>query len=176
MGCTCPNSKIIRGYEKIEEIGEGGFSKIYRTKKHDRLYAMKEFNKEKEKEYQDEKSILKKFEHNNIIKYIDSFTIEEKKDDIIIDKKFYIILEYCKSDLRKLINNYNNDLINPQPIYIIIKDICFGLKEIHSQKIIHRDIKPENILIGVDNKIKITDFNISKIMNDHHTPQVGTLP
>jgi len=179
MGCTCSNPKInilIRDYEKIEEIGEGGFSKIYRAKKSDRLYAMKEFNKEKEKEYQEEKSILKKFEHNNIVKYIDSFTIEEKKDDIIIDKKFYIILEYCKSDLRKLINNYNNDLINPQLIYIIIKDICLGLKEIHSQNIIHRDIKPENILIGEDNKIKITDFNISKIMNDHHTPQVGTLP
>ena len=50
MGCTCSNPKInilIRGYEKIEEIGEGGFSKIYRAKKSDRLYAMKEFIKKK---------------------------------------------------------------------------------------------------------------------------------
>ena len=103
----------------------------------------------------------------------DSFQIEEKKGNII-DKKFYIILEYCKSDLRKLIKNYNNALINPQLIYIIIKDICLGLKEIHSKNIIHLDIKPENILIGVDNKIKIADFNISKKMNNNLTSQVGT--
>jgi serine/threonine protein kinase len=173
MGCSCYKARInisIKDYDKLEEIGVGGFSKIYRVEKDDRQYAMKEFNKEKEKEYKDEKSILKKFEHNNIVKYIDSFQIEEKEGD----KKYYIILEYCKSDLRKLISNYNNALINPQLIYIIIKDICLGLKEIHSKNIIHLDIKPENILIGVDNKIKIADFNISKKMNNHLTSQVGT--
>jgi serine/threonine protein kinase len=182
MGCSCSCSysysnsysdSFINDYEKLEEIGKGGFSKIYRVKKDEREYAIKEFNKEKEEQYQNEISILKKFEHNNIIKYIDSFQIEEKKGNII-DKKFYIILEYCKSDLRKLIKNYNNALINPQLIYIIIKDICLGLKEIHSKNIIHLDIKPENILIGVDNKIKIADFNISKKMNNNLTSQVGT--
>ena len=155
---------------KIRRNRGRGFLKIYRGKKGNRQYTIKEFNKAKKKEYQDEKSILKKFEHNNIIKYIDSFEIKEERGD----KKFYIILEYCKSDLSKVIKNYNNALINPQLIYIIIKDICLGLKEIHSKKIIHRDIKPENILIGEDNKIKITDFNISKKMNDHLTPKVGT--
>ena len=175
MGCSCSKTRInisIKDYDKLEKIEEGGFSIIYRAEKDDRQYAMKEFNKEKEKEYKDEKSILKKFEHNNIVKYIDSFQIEEKEGD----KKYYIILEYCKSDLRKLISNYKNALINPQLIYIIIKDICLGLKEIHSKNIVHRDMKPENILIGLDNKIKITDFNISKKINKHLTPKVGTYP
>ena len=102
MGCSCskPSSKnLIKEYEILKEIGKGGFSKIYKAKKGERIYAMKEFNKENEKEYENEKSILEKFEHNNnIIKYIDSFKIEDKKEDIIEDKKFYIILEYCKSD------------------------------------------------------------------------------
>ena len=64
MGCSCSNSRIniqIKDYEKFEEIGEGGFSKIYKVMKDNRQYAMKEFNKEKEKQYQEEESILKMF-------------------------------------------------------------------------------------------------------------------
>ena len=44
MGCSCTRSsiKILKErYEKLEKIGKGGFSKIYRAKRGDREYAMK---------------------------------------------------------------------------------------------------------------------------------------
>ena len=37
----------------------------------------------------------------------------------------------------------------------------------HSKKIIHRDMNPTNVFLLKDNKIKILDFNVSKIVVDH---------
>ena len=57
-------------------------------------------------------------------------------------------------------------------------DICRGIKEIHSQKLIHRDLKPDNIFISKDYKAKIGDFGISKQLintNDYSKTQKGTL-
>ena len=46
--------------------------------------------------------------------------------------------------------------------YQVIK----ALEYIHSKGVVHRDIKPENILIGVDGRIKITDFGWAKRITD----------
>jgi serine/threonine protein kinase len=40
-------------------------------------------------------------------------------------------------------------------------DIAKGVMYLHRNKVIHRDIKAENVLL-MRNKIKITDFGISK--------------
>ena len=49
----------------------------------------------------------------------------------------------------------------------IIIQICSGLKEIHKNNLIHRDLTPDNIFIDKNNKIKIGDFGISKILENN---------
>ena len=74
-------------------------------------------------------------------------------------------MEYCDvQNLNFLINKHKekSELIEEKIIYNIIKQICLGLKEIHSKNIIHRDLKPENIFMNKNNEIKIGDFGISK--------------
>ena len=54
--------------------------------------------------------------------------------------------------------------------------ICEGLNIIHDNKIIHRDLTPDNIFIDDNNKIKIGDFGISKIIttfNKYAKTQIG---
>jgi serine/threonine protein kinase len=70
------------------------------------------------------------------------------------------------SNLKQFIKKYKikNQFIEEKIIKKIIKQLYFGLKEIHKNKIIHRDLKPENIIINKNNKIKIGDIDISKIL------------
>ena len=121
---------------------------------------MKRTNKEEIKAIQNEAKILSSIDSEYIVKYYDSFSDNES---------FNIVMEYCDGlDLRKYINEHKetNKLIEKDLIYHIISDICKGLKEIHSKKLIHRDLKPDNLFLTGDLKVKIGDFGIAKQLNN----------
>ena len=141
-------SIIIRDIEYVisKELGKGGFGRVIlvKNKSDNKYYAIKEIiikpeMQDKLENIKKEADILSKFNCNNIVKYYDSY----------LDKdKFYILMEYCAGqNLRDFININikNNELIEENILYNIIKQICIGIKEIHNKNIIHRDLKPENI-------------------------------
>ena len=106
-----------------------------------------------------EAELLSKFKSNYVVKYYDSE---------INNNKYYILMEYCDDkDLRYFLNEYKsiNRLPEEKLIYNIIKQICLGIKEIHSKDVVHRDLKPENIFMNKNGEIKIGDFGISKILD-----------
>ena len=153
-------------YEVIKELGKGGFGRVIlvKNKSDNKLFALKEIiinneMKDKINDIQKEADILSKFNCKNIVKYYDS---------CLYKGKFYILMEYCeKQNLKDFINKKadNNELIEEDIICYILRQICLGIKEIHSKNIIHRDIKPENIFINEKMEIKIGDFGISKQFN-----------
>ena len=80
---------------------------------------------------------------------------------------FNIVMEYGgDTNLKQFIHAHKAkaNLIGEKLIENIIIQICLGLKEIHDNNIIHRDLTPDNIFIDENNKIKIGDFGISKIL------------
>ena len=153
-------------YEVIKKLGVGGFGSVSKVKRKsdNKLFALKEIiikneMKDKINDIQKEADILSKFNCEYIIKYYGSRKI---------NNKFYILMEYFDGqNLRDFININikNNELIEENILYNIIKQICEGIKEIHNKHIIHRDIKPENIFINEKMEIKIGDFGISKQFN-----------
>jgi serine/threonine protein kinase len=47
--------------------------------------------------------------------------------------------------------------------------ISQGLAEAHAKAIVHRDIKPDNVFLTTDNRVKILDFGLAKILETEAT-------
>ena len=107
------NKQTINNYEKKEILGQGSYGLVYKVLnlKDKKYYVLKQIfiGKLKDEEInniENEKNILESINHENIVKYIDSF-----KDN----NYFSLIMEYCdNSDLLNYIENIKREkkLIN----------------------------------------------------------------
>ncbi|KAK8844183.1 hypothetical protein M9Y10_024388 [Tritrichomonas musculus] len=152
------DSEEINNIEQIELIGSGGGGNVFKVAKKV-FYALKRMkicktNISTLKQFLSEYEILNMLNHPNIIKAYGIFLSDETNPASIL-------LEYCPTNLDKLVTNQSLDNIQ---IVKLIYQIVEGMKYVHFNKIIHRDLKPSNILITDDLTVKICDFGISKLM------------
>ena len=137
-------------YEILDILEKVDNKEVYKVlnQEDQNIYCMKrveiEDNLEKIKK---EAETLSELKSEYIVKYYESF--EE-------NNYFYIIMEYCETDLEKLIKKCKNDkkIISEELILKYVFEICDGLREIHSKNLIHGGLKPGNLFINKENKIK----------------------
>ena len=181
-------------YKQLSLIGYGGFGQVYTVQNilDNNSYAIKKIilsskNLVEIKLVLTEIDILSKLQHQNIVRYynswiepiFDAFDIEETSlssnsnsneiDNIDInpDYSVYIQMELCNN------GNLGDWLTNRSIIDIttninISTQIIDGLHYLHQLDIIHRDLKPTNIFL-CNNTIKIGDFGLATLVNtiDH---------
>jgi len=145
----------------IKEIDQGAFGKVihaHETKNNVEL-AIKVINKSGAntlliKQMKEEICILKKLNHENIVKF---YGFSETNNQLLIK------MEYIKyGTLNQWMQN-NHDITEDKASLIIGK-VLSAVEYLHSMHICHRDIKPENIMISKENdlsSIKIIDFGLS---------------
>jgi len=169
-------------YLLLTLLGKGGFSEVHKAFDLDkqRYVACKihQLNKEWKQEKKDnyvkhalrEYEIHKKLEHPRIVRLFDVFEIDANS--------FCTVLEYCDGhDLDFYLKQHK--CIPEREARSIVMQIVNALKYLNEIKppIIHYDLKPGNILLGSGNlsgEIKITDFGLSKIMDDdNYSPDYG---
>jgi NIMA (never in mitosis gene a)-related kinase len=120
---------------------------------------------------------MSKMDSQYVVKYFDSF--------ISNSKKVNIVMEYCEhGDLHKLLKKRKDPselgkhkYLSENRVWSFFIQICIGLHHMHSQKILHRDLKTLNIFLTKENKIKIGDLGVAKIMDNFEnfaTSKVGT--
>ena len=105
-----------------------------------------------------EMKLLAKFSHPNIVKIIDYF---ENPENI-----FHIISENYQCNLGDFIRNQINKkrYFSESIILSIFTQICLGIKYIHDLNILHRNINPSNILLISNKYVKITNFDLLRIL------------
>lgn len=81
------------------------------------------------------------------------------KDVYVDDNIVHFVSELCE---KGTLNNIMKVHVDEYATKRIASDICNGVKHCHHLQIAHCDIKPCNILIGNDDKMKISDFGNSQ--------------
>jgi hypothetical protein len=168
-------------YTFSDKIGRGTYSTV--NKGFDRMNPdikvaiktiIKESLKPEEKTLISEESlIIKKLNHENIIKFIRQF------EDM---KRLYYIFELAEGgDLYDHINE--NKRLCENESKIIFKQLLKVIQYLHTNHILHRDLKPENIMIVKDEvtgkvkHIKLIDFGFATYFSKDDLPSLscGTL-
>ena len=162
-------------FEILRKLGEGAFGKVFkvRSKKNNKVYAMKQLNitelkEENEKAYQltvNETSFLEGLSHQHIIKYYKNFT---EKDYL------YIIIEYvANGDVAGYIEAHKifKKHISEEDLWNIFLQSMDALSYVHSMGVIHRDIKPANLLMDNNMVVKLGDFGVSALKNKDENNQ-----
>uniref|UniRef100_A0A8C9QXJ5 non-specific serine/threonine protein kinase n=1 Tax=Scleropages formosus TaxID=113540 RepID=A0A8C9QXJ5_SCLFO len=161
-------------YLLLHLLGRGGFSEVYKAfDLFEQRYAAvkihqlnKNWREEKKENYHKhacrEYRIHKQLDHPRIVKLYDYFSLDTDT--------FCTVLEYCEgNDLDFYLKQHK--LMSEKEARSIVMQIVNALRYLNEIKppIIHYDLKPGNILL-VDGtacgEIKITDFGLSKIMDD----------
>ncbi|NXS02942.1 TLK2 kinase, partial [Oxylabes madagascariensis] len=146
-------------YLLLHLLGRGGFSEVYKAfDLTEQRYVAVKIHQHACREYR----IHKELDHPRIVKLYDYFSLDTDS--------FCTVLEYCEgNDLDFYLKQHK--LMSEKEARSIIMQIVNALKYLNEIKppIIHYDLKPGNILLvngTACGEIKITDFGLSKIMDD----------
>ncbi|XP_046456744.1 serine/threonine-protein kinase tousled-like 2 isoform X5 [Daphnia pulex] len=163
-------------------LGKGGFSEVHKAfdLKEQRYVACKVH--QLNKDWKDDKkanyikhalreyNIHKQLDHSRVVRLFDVFEIDANS--------FCTVLEYCDGhDLDFYLKQHK--IIGEREARSIITQVVSALKYLNEIKppVIHYDLKPGNILLSngsICGDIKITDFGLSKIMDeDNYNPEHG---
>ena len=170
---------LVEDLTLIKELGKGAFGKVFLTSKQGSMqkFATKQIDKKyaanpKAKRYIDnEISILKNINHENIVKLYD---VKETS------QYFYLVTEYCNggalSDKLEEYKDTYNAPFSEEIVQYLMRQIMSAMKYLHGKKILHRDIKLDNILVNFDSeqdkknnnllkaKVKLIDFGFARYL------------
>ncbi|KAM9972384.1 hypothetical protein ACTFIW_007444 [Dictyostelium discoideum] len=121
-------------------------------------------------------------EHTNVVRYY----AKEEDDEFI-----YLAISFCQKSLDMYVQqtlslqisptdspsiqssnnnggggNNNNQIIIDNKTKQMIFELFKGLEHLHSLNIVHRDIKPHNVLIDPNNRVKISDMGLGKLLDN----------
>lgn len=157
-------------YTIQKKLGEGSYGVVYKAvhKITNDLRAIKMISKPQSKnssvdkklnqEVINEIEVLKKIDHQNIMKIFEIYDSE---------KEYYLVTEFCEGgELFDIIQKAGH--LEEEFAATLMYQIFSAVFYCHCINIIHRDLKPENILLEKEMKngysrIKIIDFGTAKI-------------
>src|SRR4051812_24004479 len=77
----------------------------------------------------------------------------------------FIVLEYVEGETLKDRIRRNGPLPVPEAVAYAI-EIGRALQAAHAERLVHRDVKPQNVLIDPEGRAKVTDFGITRSLDD----------
>jgi eukaryotic-like serine/threonine-protein kinase len=163
---------VLSGRYRLEaKLGSGGMSTVYlaRDETLDRPVAVKVMHREMSEQedqlqrFRQEARAVAKLSHPNVVSVIDAGE----------DGGYpYIVFEYVKGEtLKQRIGRVG--ALDTQDAIAYAIEVARGLSVAHSRNMVHRDIKPQNVLIDEEGRAKLTDFGISRQLEQDGVTATG---
>jgi serine/threonine protein kinase len=97
--------------------------------------------------------LLKQLDNPYVVKVVEVF--KHKGNECMISEFYeFVLLDVIKKGLSE------------DEVKILFQQIVKGVAYLHSQGIIHRDLKPDNILLDDKMGIRITDFDLARVVDN----------
>ncbi len=151
-------------YTLISFLGVGGMGEVYlaEDKKLGRKVALKTLPAE----FTNDNERLRRFQHEaraaSALNHPNLLTIYEIGAEA---GAHFMATEYVDGlTLRAMLKRGRLKL---DEVIDIAQQVAFALTAAHGAGIVHRDIKPENIMVRQDDIVKVLDFGLAKLLEDH---------
>jgi len=165
-------------YDILAELGHGGMGVVYTAQdpRLDRQVAIKVLPPDLTRDDTAKQRFLQEAQAASALDHPNICTIFEINETD--DGQLYLVMAYYEGETLK-------ERIERGPLALdeavdIATQVGQGLAEAHGAGIVHRDIKPANLLIARGGTVKILDFGLARVEEEHKThsqlPTVQTSP
>lgn len=163
--------QLINEYKIIDSLGSGAFGNTYKVEKGGEIFALKILKPEAIHPEVSSGGYLRfKAEIKALQKVASDFVIKYFESGVWINNNiehFYLVMEYVDGkdfdDFLK--SNRSRFILDEALMRDIFSQVLVGLNDIHEKNVIHRDLKPANIFVTNENKVKILDFGLVKMLD-----------
>jgi serine/threonine protein kinase len=163
---------LLNGRFRLEEqIGSGGMSTVYRAFDEvlERWVAIKVMHASiaddgvQLERFRREARTAAKMSHPHVVTVIDA------GED---DGHPFIVFEYVEGETLKDRIRRCGPLPVPEAVAYAI-EIGRALMAAHAERLVHRDVKPQNVLLDLEGRAKVTDFGISRSLDQEGLTATG---
>ncbi|GES72491.1 kinase-like domain-containing protein [Rhizophagus clarus] len=162
-------------FDQAEIVARGAFGEVSRAywKSAEKTVALKSLynnpvmgTESSFEEFVKELKLIRSVDfHDNVIRF---YGVSEDPTT----RRYFMVLQYANGgNLRDFLNK-NHEFLNWETRIKMASQIASGLKCIHERNIVHRDLHSKNILVH-DGKMMITDFGLSKSLDNNEHSVVG---
>lgn len=156
----CP--QLIGDYKVLALVGRGGMGSVFRARnqffEHDEaLKVLHDWfdSTEARKRFLREMRTQASLEHPNIarVHYAGRYRARGKGRDHL-----YFVMSLEAGDFG------GKGPLPPRQAAEVVRQVARAIAHAHAKKVIHCDLKPKNILLGRDDKPKVTDFGLVRLL------------
>ncbi len=170
-----PEPGLIGGRYQLERpIGSGGMGLVWQATDEllGRTVAVKELVVERDDRFDEarqrvmrEARLAARMQHPHAVSVFDV---------VLHDDRPWLIMEFLPSrSLAEVLAERGR--LPPGEVADIGSQVADGLSAAHAAGIVHRDIKPGNVLITPDGTVKITDFGVSRAVDEVQITSTGVI-
>ncbi|XP_064459923.1 microtubule-associated serine/threonine-protein kinase 3-like isoform X2 [Ornithodoros turicata] len=152
----------MRDFESLKMLGAGGFGAVYLANYKPanfvatvKLVAMDRFSRHKQAAM--DKVVASVVRSPFLVKYYCCFCVKEA---------YVTLMEYVPGlDLMRVVTK--EEYMKIDAVQIIMAQLILAIEHMHLRGFLHRDIKVSNMLILPGGRVKVIDFDTTKVCNGH---------